>query len=64
MIIKEIYLLNVGSFYGPVTNYKIAAYFSKSLRMPSWESGYSTVVFETQEQKLSKSCGEIHEYQL
>jgi hypothetical protein len=62
MIIKGIYLLNVGYFYGPVTYYKIAAHISKSSRVPSYKSGCSSVFFLTHEQKLSYSCTEIREY--
>jgi len=46
MIIKGIYLLNVGYFYGPVTNYKITAYFMKSSMVPSWKSGCSAVILK------------------
>jgi len=60
MIIKH--LFNVGYFYGLVKNYKIAVYFSKSSRVPSYKFGCSADIFETQEQKLPYSYTETHEY--
>jgi hypothetical protein len=58
VIIKEIYLFNVGYFYGLVKNYKVAVYFSKS----SYKSGCSADIFKTQEQKLPYLYIETYEY--